>query len=53
MSIFVVNKSLICFFIQYCLIIGIVSMSDSDFSDSENDPPEAFIDDSSNKVNKN
>ena len=35
-------------------------MSDSDFSDSEfsdageeNDPPEAFIDDSSNKVNKN
>ena len=60
MSIFVVNKSLIWFWIQYCLIIGIVIMSDSDFSDSdfsdageENDPPEAFIVDSSNKVNKN
>ena len=59
-SIFAVNTFLIWIGFQYCLIIGIVIMSHLDLSDSEfsdagedNEPPEAFINDSSNKVNKN
>ena len=59
-STFALNTFLIWIGFQYCLIIGIVIMSHLDLSDSEfsdagedNEPQEAFIDDSSNKVNKN